>query len=331
MPSATSDRGHEAALRWAGARTYRHDDFPEEELLGDRAVSISVCLPAREEAVTIGPIVHELAGLRERGLIDEVVVVDADSEDGTAAVAARAGAIVHQQRTLRPEFGPVLGKGDAMWRALSVLTGDIVAFVDGDSEHFGGHYVRGLVGPLLRDRDVHFVKGSYRRPFKAGDVQLPDGGGRVNELTARPLLNRFYPELAAVRQPLTGEFAARRDLLERLPFFTGYGVEIGLLIDAYRVVGLDGLAQVDLGVRQNRHQSLSALGPMAAAVLGALARRLEREGRLPGRGADGFLVADGAGAGMGTEVHDLRLAERPPMTSLAGPPVPAVADRRATG
>lgn len=300
-----------AALRWSRTHTRAHGEFPEDELLAERDLGVSICLPVREEAETIGPIVRELAGLRERGVVDEVVVLDAASEDGTAALAAEAGALVVQQEALLPELGPVLGKGDAMWRALSVLRGEIVCYLDGDSEVFGAHFARGLIGPLLREPELHFVKGAYRRPFKAGGVAVPDGGGRVNELAARPLLNRFYPELAAVRQPLAGEFAARRELLEQLPFFTGYGVEIGLLIDAYRRVGLDGIAQVDLGVRQNRHQSLRELGPMAYAVLGAVLRRLEQDGRLEAEGQDSFLMFDGSGA----RSRDVALVERPPMAS----------------
>lgn len=299
----------DAPLRWACTHTFDHADFPEESLSARRELSVSVCLPAREEAATIGPIVTELVGLRELGVIDEVVVVDADSEDGTAALAREAGANVHQQAALVASLGPVLGKGDAMWRALSVLGGDIVCFLDSDSEVFGAHFAAGVIGPLLRDPSLHFVKGSYRRPFKAGGVELADGGGRVNDLVARPLLNRFYPELAAVRQPLAGEFAARRDLLDHLPFFTGYGVEIGLLIDAYRQVGLAGLGQADLGVRQNRHQSLQELGPMAAAVVGALCHRLHEDGRLHDVGTDRFLAV---GSG-GLDPRALSMLERPPM------------------
>jgi glucosyl-3-phosphoglycerate synthase len=264
--------------------------------------SVSVCLPAREEARTIGYITEALVELRERGAIDQVVVADASSRDGTAAIAARAGAEVWDQAALLPEFGPVLGKGDAMWRALSVLTGDIVCFLDADTEDFGPHFATRLVEPLLHDPDVHFVKGYYRRPFRIGDTTLPEGGGRVTELTARPLLELFYPELAFVRQPLAGEVAARRDLLERLAFTTGYGVEIAMLIDAYRLVGAEAIAQADLDVRQNRHQPLKALAPMAAAVTAAVATRLEREGRL---------IADSALGG-----HPAAAVERPPIASL---------------
>lgn len=305
------------AQRWAGTHTFHHADFPEEPLRARRELSVSVCLPAREEAATIGAIVSELVGLRERGIIDEVVVVDADSRDGTAALARKAGADVHRQAALIPGLGPVLGKGDAMWRALSVLQGDIVCFLDSDSEVFGAHFATGLIGPLLQAPALHFVKGSYRRPFKAGAIELAEGGGRVNDLVARPLLNRFYPELAAVRQPLAGEFAARRELLEQLPFFTGYGVEIGLLIDAHRHVGLGALGQVDLGVRQNRHQSLQELGPMAAAVVGALCRRLHEDGRLHDLGTDRFLAA-----GEGVERRDLTAVQRPPMARWVHDAVP---------
>jgi glucosyl-3-phosphoglycerate synthase len=169
-----------------------------------------------------------------------------------------------------------------MWRSLTVLDGEIICFLDADSERFGAHFPCGLLGPLLCHEGISFVKGFYRRPFRVGATTLPDGGGRVTELTARPLLKLFYPELAGIHQPLAGEIAARRELLEALPFASGYGVDIGLLLDAYRLVGLQGLAQVDLEVRQNAHQPLRDLGPMAFAVLHAVASRLEQEGRLRG-------------------------------------------------
>ena len=242
-------------------RSFHHSDLPE--------VRGSVCIPARNEAATIGPIVATAVELA-----DQVVVVDA-SDDDTPRIAAGLGAEVYAQSELLPEMGPVLGKGDAMWRALTVLTGDVVCFVDGDSEDFGPHFIRGLLGPLA-DPDVQYVKGFYARPFRGE----PEGGGRVTELTAKPLLRLFYPELAGCRQPLAGEIAARRSLLERIPWTTGYGVEIAQLIDVYREVGIDAMAQVDLDSRQNRHQPLSALGPMASAVACAVAERLRREGRL---------------------------------------------------
>ena len=269
------------ARSWHRSHTFHHSEFPPERLSAERRHTVSVCLPARNEERTIGAIVSSLTPLRESGVIDQIVVVDASTDD-TGRIARELGAEVHSQNDLRPEMGPVQGKGDAMWRSLAVLTGEVVVFLDADSEHFGAHFACGLLGPLLCDSRISFVKGLYRRPFRVGELTLPDGGGRVTELTARPLLNLFYPELAGIAQPLAGEVAARRELLESLPFVTGYGVDIALLVDAYGAVGLEGLAQVDLDVRQNAHQSLRDLGPMAFAVLRALASRLERDGRLSG-------------------------------------------------
>jgi glucosyl-3-phosphoglycerate synthase len=250
---------------------------------------VSVCVQAREEAATIAAVVAPLMELREAGVVDQVVVLDDDSRNGTGAIAAALGAEVVRPGGLLAGFGPVLGKGDAMWRALSVLSGDLVCFVDADSEDFGAHFATGLLGPLICAPRVQFVKGFHRRPFKHGPAQVaPTGGGRVTELTARPLLAAFYPELAAIRQPLAGEFAARRDLLERMAFCTGYAVEIGLLIDVCAGLGVDAIGQVDLGVRQNRHRPLEELAPMADCILAAVTSRLRREGRLPrGTGDDG--------------------------------------------
>lgn len=266
---------------WLQTNTFHHRAFPPERLAAERRGTVSVCLPARDEERTIGSILERLLPLRDIGAVDQIVVVDG-SRDRTAEIARGMGAEVYDQDALMPELGPVLGKGDAMWRALSVLEGEFVCYLDADSERFGDHFACGLLGPLLCERGFEFVKGFYRRPFRVGGLTLADEGGRVTELTARPLLREFYPELAAVAQPLAGEVAGRRALLERLPFVTGYGVDIALLIDAYRLVGLDAIAQVDLDVRQNAHQPLRALGEMASAVLQAVASRLAREHRLRG-------------------------------------------------
>ncbi|HWH11917.1 MAG TPA: glucosyl-3-phosphoglycerate synthase [Solirubrobacteraceae bacterium] len=263
-----------------GLRSFHHSEFPAERLRAERTQTISVCVPTREEASTIAGVVGPLVSLRDLGVVDQVVVIDAGSVDGTAAIARGGGAEVHAEAELVPEFGPVAGKGDAMWRALSVLTGDLVCFVDGDTEDFDERFACGVLGPLVCDPRVHYVKGFYRRPFRSSGSISPTGGGRVTELTARPLLAAFYPELATIRQPLAGEMAGRRDLLERIAFCTGYAVEIGLLLDIYAEVGLGGMAQVDLDVRQNDHQPLDALAAMSAAVLGVVTSRLRREGRL---------------------------------------------------
>lgn len=262
-------------------RTYRHRDFPLRRLR-DRHDTVAVCVPARECAPTIGHVSAELVALRDAGAIDRVIVLDAHSADGTGEIARRAGAEVVQQGELFAELGPVQGKGDAMWRAQAVLTEDVVCFVDGDTEGFGRHFALGLAGALACNEDLQFAKGFFRRPFRAGEVVLPEGGGRVTELLARPLLRAWWPELAEVRQPLAGEIAVRRDLLERLPFVTGYGVEIAMLVDVYRRVGMEGIAQVDLEERQNVHQPLLGLAPMADAVLNAALSRLAQEGRPAG-------------------------------------------------
>jgi glucosyl-3-phosphoglycerate synthase len=299
------------ARTWHSSHTFSHTEFPAGRLAAEREATISLCLPARNEARTIGPILERLLPLRELGVVDQLVVVD-DSTDGTADIARRLGAEVYEQEQLMPELGPVLGKGDAMWRALAILHGELVCFLDADSEGFGEHFACGLLGPLVRQPEISFVKGCYRRPFRVGDRVFPDGGGRVTELTARPLLNLFYPDLSGVEQPLAGEVAARRELLERLPFVTGYGVDVALLLDAYATVGLDGMAQVDLDVRQNAHQPLRDLGPMAFDVLRAVASRLEREGRLEGPLPGGFTLPDTSEL----QVSATEQVERPPLASL---------------
>lgn len=255
-------------------------------------------VPARECAATIGPIASTLAGLVDRGVIDQVLVVDADSADGTAAVARAAGVQVVSESALLPGFGPVLGKGDAMWRSLSACSSDVVCFVDADSGHFGQHFACGTLGPLLFEPGVEFVKGYFRRPFRSAGGVEPAGGGRVTELTARPLLRRFWPELAPMIQPLAGEMAARRSVLVSLPFATGYAVETALLLDIASRLGPNALAQVDLDVRQNDHKPLAELAAMADEVLAAATARLVAEGRL----------AD--------DPEAPRLVERPPMASV---------------
>jgi glucosyl-3-phosphoglycerate synthase len=310
-------RSRASAERSPTVRSFHHSSYSAPRIAAARAerqLSVSVCLPARECAETIGEIVRSLLALRRAGAIDEIVVVDAASADGTAAVAERAGAVVWQEAELMPSYGPVLGKGDAMWRALRVLGGELVCFLDADTEGFCGHFVTGLLGPLVCEPGVSFVKAFYRRPLPQDGFAESDGGGRVNHLTARPALELFYPQLAQVRQPLAGEVAARRSLLERLPFATGYGVEIAMLIDAWREVGIEGIAQVDLEEHRNRHQPLPALTPMAVTVLATIAERLRRDGRLTGPPA---LTAGVAGGAREHEPLEHAPLERPPLASMA--------------
>jgi glucosyl-3-phosphoglycerate synthase len=290
-------------------RRFHHSEFDLRRLLERKTEPVTVVLPAREVADTIGVIVERLRGLDP--LIDQVLVVDAASRDGSGEIAARAGAEVHQEADLMPEFGQVLGKGDAMWRALSVARGDLVAYLDSDTNDFSPHFALGLVGPLICEPEVRFVKGFFRRPYRRPDgTELPVDGGRVTELTARPLLSAFFPELAAFVQPLAGEVAARRTLFEQIPFASGYAIETATLLHARDALGgIDGMAQVDLDVRLNRHQSLRDLGPMAYAVMRVIFERLRAEGRLLDDHAPPLQTADGG-------LIQVEIVERPPHARL---------------
>lgn len=290
-------------------RSYHHSQFPIELLRERKRESVTVVLPAREVADTIGSIVERLLALGD--LIDQIVVIDAASGDGSAAIAAGLGAEVHQESELLPEFGPALGKGDAMWRALAVARGDLIVYLDSDTRQFSAHFAWGLLGPLLCEEGVQFVKGHFRRPFSAAEGrELPADGGRVTELTARPLLSAFYPELAAFAQPLAGELAARRNLLERLPFACGYAIETSMLLHArHELSGTEAMAQVDLDVRYNAHKSLRDLGPMAYAVLRVILERLRDDGRLLDDHAPPLQTADG-------RLVQVELIERPPYATL---------------
>ncbi len=307
--AASTADGRSASTGWALRRSYRSESYSAAALLERKSATVSVVLPARRVAGTIGALLEALAPFERTGLVDELVVVDADSADGTATEAARHGASVLQESELLPEFGPARGKGDAMWRGLAATRGEIVAFLDTDTEDFAPRFLLGLLGPLVEDPGLLLVKGSFLRPLRVGEESRPDEGGRVTELMARPLLNLYVPELAGFRQPLAGEVAARRELLERLPFPVGYGVEIAMLIDAWRKVGREALGQVDLGSRQNRHQPLRDLGAMAYAVLVAASRRIAAlDGSLPGS-----LVQP---VGLGFEPREVPVEERPPLASL---------------
>ncbi len=259
---------------WLVRRTYALADLPPVDALaaGDRP-TVGLVVPALDEAATVGDVVGAVVQHpATAALLSEVVVVDGGSTDGTPELAAAAGATVLHAADLAPDH-PQGGKGGAVWRALQATTSDVLVVVDADLAPFDPRWVVALAAPLLRDPTLHLVKAATERPLLVGEVLHPRAGGRVTELVARPLLNALWPELAGVVQPLSGELAARRDLLERLPFATGYGLEIGMLVDALAAVGLDGLGQVDLGERRHRHQSDQALGRMASAVLRtALAR-----------------------------------------------------------
>jgi glucosyl-3-phosphoglycerate synthase len=271
--------------------------------------TVAAILPARECAATIAATVTALAPLHEAGLLDRLLVVDADSADGTAELARAAGAETLSENDLSPELGPARGKGDAMWRAAAaVVDCDVIVFLDADSADFDPRFVTGLLGPLFEDPELALVKGAFRRPLALPDGGAREGeGGRVTELVARPLLNLHFPRLAGFAQPLAGEVAIRHDLFARLSVPVGYGVEIAMLVDALRHSGLDALAQVDLGSRQNRHQSLRALSRMAAEVMVAVERRTGCPPR-PASPSCRPRPEDGE-----AEIWRLRTEERPPL------------------
>jgi glucosyl-3-phosphoglycerate synthase len=256
---------------WLSTRSWSMTDRPLHKILAAKhrtGQSVSVVLPALNEEATVGEIVaiirHDL--MQQVPLVDEIVVVDSGSTDRTSEVAAAAGARVVHRDDILPRIPAVPGKGEVLWRSLLVTSGDIVAFIDADLKEFSSDFVTGIVGPLLTDPGVDLVKAMYDRPLGTELNSLASGktagqGGRVTELMARPLLNMHWPQLAGFVQPLGGEYAARRSLLEQLPFPVGYGVELGMLVDALHLVGLDALAQVDVGVRKHRHHGSAQAGP----------------------------------------------------------------------
>ncbi|MGY1831640.1 glucosyl-3-phosphoglycerate synthase [Geodermatophilus sp. SYSU D01180] len=307
------------AATWFSGRTSAVRSVADVDVLGLLRAKrrgghrVSLVLPARDEEATVGGIVAALVErwVRLVPLVDEVVVVDSDSTDRTAEVARAAGADVVAAADVLPGHGSRPGKGEALWKSLAATTGDLLVFLDADLLGDVTHYVPGLLAPLLTDPQVGYVKGCYARPLEVDGRVTPAGGGRVTELTARPLLNALWPELAGFVQPLGGEYAGRREALEQVPFVSGYGVEVGLLVDLLGLLGLHGLAQVDLGVRRHTSQDQEALGRMAGQVVSAV---LARSGR---SGAGGLLTqfrTDGSGfLPVSTPVA---VDERPPMATV---------------
>jgi glucosyl-3-phosphoglycerate synthase len=306
---------------WFARRTWQEPPWTVAELVAAKAGRrVAVVLPALDEEATVGAIVAAIQPLT-RGpapLVDELVVVDSGSTDRTVQVAAAAGARVVLRTDVLPELPPVPGKGEVLWRALAATDSDVVCYLDSDLVDFDPGFVPALLGPLLTAPGVHLVKGFYRRPLRVETVQADTGGGRVTELLVRPLLAALRPELAGVVQPLGGEYAGTRELLEGLPFAAGYGVEIGLLLDTHATLGLDALAQVNLGVRKHRNRSLLQLGVMARQILAAvLARCAPAGGIAPDSGAAlvQFLQVDDEWLPSATAVQ---LVDRPPMRELIG-------------
>ena len=282
---------------------------------------VSVVLPARNEAATVGGLVADLRDtwIRRTPLVDELLVVDSDSTDDTAAVARAAGADVVATTEVLPAHGTRPGKGEALWKSLAATTGDLLVFLDADLIGDVAHYVPGLLAPLLADPQVLYVKGCYTRPLELAGEPPSAGGGRVTELTARPLLNALWPELAGFVQPLGGEYAGRRSALERVPFVSAYGVEVGLLVDLLELGGLPALAQVDLGVRRHTSQSDEALGAMAGQVVSTVLARAAARGSGQTVPDAGGLLTQFRHDGIGFVPRSTPVAvdERPPMATVA--------------
>jgi nucleotide-binding universal stress UspA family protein len=317
--------------RWFAENTFHASEFRDirrlVELKEKQGLTVSVALPALNEEKTIGLVIRRIrTALMERmPLIDQLVVIDSDSEDRTAEIATELGVPVHRHTSILPELGSHVGKGEALWKSLHVLDGEIVAWIDTDISNIQPRFVYGLIGPLLREPRIQYVKGFYQRPIRQGDKLLAEGGGRVTELMARPLINLFFPELSGIIQPLSGEYAGRRSLLESVPFFTGYSVEIGLLIDIMEAGGLSAIGQVDLERRIHRNQPLGNLSQMSYVILQGAIRKLEERHRIE------LLTEVGRGMKQinqdkdrfNLEVREIGDELRPPMRTI-----PAYQDRR---
>jgi glucosyl-3-phosphoglycerate synthase len=310
--------------RWFAENTFDSAEFADLRALlalkERQGVTISVGLPALNEEDTVGKVIETLkqALMVDVPLIDELVLIDSDSTDSTVAIAESLGVPAYKHPEILPEVGSYRGKGEALWKSLHVLKGDIVAWIDTDITNIHPRFIYGLLGPLLKQPKIVYVKGFYQRPIKVGDQMQAYGGGRVTELVARPLLNLFYPELSGIIQPLSGEYAGRRSALEKVPFFSGYGVETGLLLDLLDRFGLDSIAQTDLEERVHHNQPLVGLSKMSFAILQVFISRLEstygvhlldwanRSMKLVQHGPDRFAL----------DVVDIADVERPPMVTL---------------
>lgn len=311
--------------RWFAENTFSSNEYDDlQRLLAlkqQHGLAISLALPTLNEEQTIGEIIGQLQErlVREVPLLDELVLIDSGSDDRTREIAAAHGVPTYIHKEILPQYGDFAGKGEALWKSLYVLRGDIIAWCDTDIKNFHPRLVYGVLGPLLRERRLVYSKGFYRRPIQFGERIAASGGGRVTELTARPLLNLFYPELSGMLQPLSGEYAGRRSALEAVPFFTGYGVETGLLIDLLERHGLNAIAQVDLLERIHRNQALAPLSKMAFAITQVVIQRMEQRQRvslLEPVNQTMKLITQREDDSYHLELREIRDHERPPMARI---------------
>jgi glucosyl-3-phosphoglycerate synthase len=304
-------------------RTWHHSRFQDIDRLVSlkekKGLKISLAFPTLNEEMTIGKeiLVIRTELMDRYPLVDEIVVIDSSSKDNTRKVAERFGARVFSSKTILPKYGSFRGKGENLWKSLYVLEGDIIVWVDADISNIAPKFVYGLLGPLLEDDRIGYVKAFYERPIRSSSNLSPSGGGRVTEILVRPLFSLFYPELARLVQPLSGEYAGRRDLLERLPVSVGYGVELGHLIDILNMAGLEALAQVDLDMRIHRNQSTAALSKMAYGILNTFFSRAEKYGlaqpKIPG---DRHIALERQAAEHLVQQTEIPTEERPPMLEI---------------
>lgn len=310
--------------RWFAENTFHSREFVDLEWLVEtkqnQGLTISLGLPALNEAETVGKVIQTIktALMDEVPLLDEMILIDSGSVDKTRQIARDLGIPVYIHPEILPQYGVYQGKGEALWKSLYVLSGDIIVWVDTDIKNIHPRFVFGVLGPLLSDSAIQYVKGFYRRPLRQGDKILAGGGGRVTELTARPLINLFFPELSGVIQPLSGEYAGRRSALEKLPFFTGYGVETGLLLDLLDQYGLKAIAQVDLLERVHHNQPLPSLSKMSFAIMQVVFNRLKRAHNvdlLPETNLTMNLIRYGSRRYF-LETEEIHEYERPPMLNI---------------
>jgi glucosyl-3-phosphoglycerate synthase len=328
-PPQTLPRGEERLSvrvdRWFAENTFHSDEFSSlRDLMAMKerqGVTISVALPALNEEATVGQVISTLksALMDEVPLVDEIVLIDSDSTDRTREIAAALGVPVHIHQQTLTEVGAVAGKGEALWKSLYVTRGDIIAWVDTDITNIHPRFIYGLLGPLLKSPRVQYVKGFYARPIKVGEKMQAYGGGRVTELVARPLFNLFYPELSGIIQPLSGEYAGRRTALEHVPFFSGYGVETGLLIDLLERYSLDAIAQSDLEVRVHHNQPLVNLSKMSFAILQVFFARIESRYGVPllERANRSMKLVVQEPDRFALDIAEIGDTERPPIVTLA--------------
>jgi len=310
--------------KWFAENTFHADEFRElrnlVELKRQQGLTISLALPALNEEVTVGKVINTMKKelMARVPLLDEIVLIDSDSTDRTREIAKKAGIPVYIHQQLLERLGARSGKGEALWKSLLITRGDLIVWIDTDIVNIHPRFVYGIIGPLLHNPQIQFVKGFYRRPLKLGEKMEAGGGGRVTELTARPLLNLFYPELSGVVQPLSGEYAGRRAALECTPFFSGYGVETGLLIDIYERYGLQAIAQVDLLERIHHNQPLEALSKMSFAIIQTMMRKLEsRFGRAVLEDVNKSMkLIRYNNKGYFLDVEEIAERERPPMIEV---------------